>query len=53
MSTILSVILKKPTGAKKKKKQTRHYTVEWQSPAGQVTLMRENERFEVVPFLVT
>ena len=46
---ILSVVLKKPAG---KKKRTRHYTVEWRSPDGQVTLVREYERFEVVPFLI-
>ena len=46
---ILSVVLKKPAG---KKKRTRHYTVEWRSPDGQVTLVREYERFEVAPFLI-
>ena len=49
VGTILSVVLKKPAG---KKKRTRHYTVEWRSPDGQVTLVREYERFEVVPFLI-
>jgi hypothetical protein len=49
VGTILSVVLKKPAGTKKR---TRHYTVEWRSPEGQVTLVREYERFEVVPFLV-
>jgi hypothetical protein len=50
VGTILSVILKKP--AQGKKKRTRHYTVEWRSPDGQVTLVREYERFEVAPFLI-
>ena len=49
MGTILSVVLKKPAG---KKKRARHYTVEWRSPDGQVTLVRKYERFEVVPFLI-
>ena len=43
------VTLKKPAG---KKKRMRHYTVEWRSPDGQVTLVREYERFEVAPFLI-
>ena len=47
---ILSVVLKKPAGAKKKR--ALHCTVEWRSPDGQVTLVREYERFEVTPFLV-
>ena len=49
----MSVVLKKPAGAKKKQKRVRHYTVEWWSPAEQVIIVREYERFEVVPFLVT
>ena len=49
VGTILSVVLKKPAG---KKKRTRHYTVEWRSPDGQMTLVRSYERFEVAPFLI-
>ena len=45
----MSVVLKKPAG---KKKRAWHYTVEWRSSDGQVTLVREYERFEVTPFLV-
>ena len=50
VGTVLSVILKKPAGAKKKR--VRHYTVEWRSPAGQATLVREYQKFELSPFLV-
>ena len=50
VGTVLSVVLKKPAG---KKKRTWHYTVEWRSPDGQVTLVREYERFEVAPFLIS
>ena len=39
VGTVLSVVLKKPAGVKKKR--MRYYTVEWRSPAGQVTLVRE------------
>ena len=53
VGTILSVVLKKPAGTKRKKKRVRHCTVEWRSPAGQVTFVLEYQRFEVVPFLVT
>ena len=49
VGTIPSVVLEKPKGAKKKR--TRHYTVEWRSPAGQVTLTREYQNFELEPFL--
>jgi hypothetical protein len=50
VGTILSVVLKKPAGAKKKR--VRHYTVEWRSPEGQVTLVREYQKIELAPFLV-
>ena len=50
VGTILSVVLKKPAGAKKKR--VRHYTVEWRSPEGQVALVREYQKFELAPFLV-
>ena len=50
VGSILSVILKKPAGAKQKR--VRHYTIEWRSPAGQVTLVRMYHKFELSPFLV-
>ena len=50
VGTILGVVLKKPAGAKKKR--VRQYTVEWRSPEGQVTLVREYQKIELAPFLV-
>ena len=49
-SSVLSVVLKKLAGAKKKR--VRHYTVEFWNPAGQATLVREFQKFELTPFLV-
>ena len=47
---VLSVVRKKPAGAKKK--QVRHYTAECWSPAGQVTLVREHKKYELSPYLI-
>ena len=52
VGTILSVVIKNPSGAKKNAKRTRYYTVEWWNPDGQVTLLREYQKFELQPFLV-
>jgi hypothetical protein len=49
---IVSVTLKKPEGAKKKAKRTRHYTVEWRDEQGKTTFTREYQKYELTPFLI-
>ena len=52
VGTVISVVLKKPAGAKKKANWTRHYTVRWKDPDGAITLTREYQNVELTPFLV-